>query len=191
MLWEIVPLPQLAARDRWRSVKTERAAADGLLPPAIYDDVESPMVGVPPLSRRTRSLLIESEMDGRAVNDAIRHGLATKQKTVDARQNHKSARTEWTVTPLFSSSTATSSAADPRPVATTLWPWSASWRAISVPMPLEAPVTSANGRLPADGPDMFRSSTQSSSPKRSRLGSLRGCGFSCGQLSGMGFLGKT
>lgn len=73
---QVVQHPQLAARDRWRPVETEYATVDGLLPPATFDDVEAPMGGVPALGQHTRSLLAESGMDGRAVDDAIRRGVA-------------------------------------------------------------------------------------------------------------------
>ena len=73
---QVVQHPQLAARDRWRPVTTEHATVDGLLPPATFDDVEAPMGEVPALGQHTRSLLAESGMDGRAVDDAISRGVA-------------------------------------------------------------------------------------------------------------------
>ena len=49
--------PQLRARDRWRTVDTEHAAVEALLPPATFADFEAPMGAVPALGADTRTVL--------------------------------------------------------------------------------------------------------------------------------------
>lgn len=49
--------PQLRARDRWRTVDTEHATVEGLLPPATFADFEAPMGAVPALGADTRTVL--------------------------------------------------------------------------------------------------------------------------------------
>jgi crotonobetainyl-CoA:carnitine CoA-transferase CaiB-like acyl-CoA transferase len=72
---QVVDHPQLKARDRWRTVGTEHAQVDALLPPATFADVEAVMGDVPALGRHTRALLVESGVDA---DDLIRRGIAAQ-----------------------------------------------------------------------------------------------------------------
>lgn len=73
---QVVKHPQLRARDRWRTIRTEHAAVEALLPPATFADVEARMGDVPALGQHTRALLVESGMDAAAADDAISRGIA-------------------------------------------------------------------------------------------------------------------
>lgn len=55
----LVEHPQLAARDRWRSVDTPGGPVRGLLPPMTFTDVELPMRAVPALGQHTEAILAE------------------------------------------------------------------------------------------------------------------------------------
>lgn len=56
---EVVEHPQLSARDRWRSVRTEVGEVRGVLPRMTFRDVELPMGPVPALGEHTRAVLAE------------------------------------------------------------------------------------------------------------------------------------
>ncbi|GAB3681653.1 CaiB/BaiF CoA transferase family protein [Saccharopolyspora tripterygii] len=73
---QVVKHPQLTARDRWRTIGTEHAEVDALLPPATFADVEARMGSVPALGQHTRALLVESGMDTLNVDAAINTGIA-------------------------------------------------------------------------------------------------------------------
>lgn len=73
---QVVKHPQLTARDRWRSIGTEHAEVDALLPPATFADVEAHMGEVPALGQHTRALLVESGMDTGDAEAAISSGIA-------------------------------------------------------------------------------------------------------------------
>jgi crotonobetainyl-CoA:carnitine CoA-transferase CaiB-like acyl-CoA transferase len=73
---QVIEHPQLRARDRWRTIGTEHAPADALLPPATFTDTEARMGDVPALGQHTRALLMESGLDAAAADDAIRRGVA-------------------------------------------------------------------------------------------------------------------
>jgi crotonobetainyl-CoA:carnitine CoA-transferase CaiB-like acyl-CoA transferase len=73
---QVVEHPQLRARDRWRTIGTEHAPAEALLPPATFTDTEAPMGDVPALGQHTRALLMESGLDAAAADDAIRRNVA-------------------------------------------------------------------------------------------------------------------
>jgi crotonobetainyl-CoA:carnitine CoA-transferase CaiB-like acyl-CoA transferase len=75
-LEQVVEHPQLRARDRWRTIRTEHAAVAALLPPATFADTEAAMGDVPALGQHTRALLIESGLDPAAADDAISRGIA-------------------------------------------------------------------------------------------------------------------
>jgi crotonobetainyl-CoA:carnitine CoA-transferase CaiB-like acyl-CoA transferase len=81
---QVVEHPQLRARDRWRTIGTEHAAAEALLPPATFADTEARMGDVPALGQHTRALLMESGLDDAAADDVIRRGVA-RQAAVPAR----------------------------------------------------------------------------------------------------------
>ena len=49
--------PQLAARQRWRSVQTAAGQVAALLPPALPQDVEPRMDPVPALGQHTEHIL--------------------------------------------------------------------------------------------------------------------------------------
>ncbi|WP_431825801.1 CaiB/BaiF CoA transferase family protein [Burkholderia sp. F1] len=63
--------PQLAARERWRSVETAAGAAPALLPPGLPDGVEPRMDAVPALGQHTDAILAELGYE-RARIDALR-----------------------------------------------------------------------------------------------------------------------
>jgi crotonobetainyl-CoA:carnitine CoA-transferase CaiB-like acyl-CoA transferase len=73
---QVIEHPQLRARDRWRTIGTENAATDALLPPATFTDTGARMGDVPALGQHTRGLLMESGLDAAAADDAIRRGVA-------------------------------------------------------------------------------------------------------------------
>ena len=75
---QVVEHPQLRARDRWRTIGTEHAPAEALLPPATFTDTEARMGDVPALGQHTRALLIESGLDAAAADDAIRRNVARR-----------------------------------------------------------------------------------------------------------------
>jgi crotonobetainyl-CoA:carnitine CoA-transferase CaiB-like acyl-CoA transferase len=51
--------PQLAARDRWREVRTEHGPYRGLLPPFTFTDVEMGMGPVPAIGQHADAVLAE------------------------------------------------------------------------------------------------------------------------------------
>ncbi|QVN23128.1 CaiB/BaiF CoA transferase family protein [Burkholderia pyrrocinia] len=63
--------PQLAARERWRSVETAAGTVPALLPPGLPDGVEPRMNAVPALGQHTDAILAELGYD-RARIDALR-----------------------------------------------------------------------------------------------------------------------
>jgi itaconate CoA-transferase len=75
---DVVDHPQLTARDRWRTIGTEHARIEALLPPATFADVEASMGDVPALGQHTRALLVESGLDQDAAEDAIDRGIASQ-----------------------------------------------------------------------------------------------------------------
>ncbi|MEU5868566.1 CaiB/BaiF CoA-transferase family protein [Nonomuraea sp. NPDC047529] len=72
---QVVDHPQLRARDRWRTIGTEHAQVDALLPPVTFTDVEARMGDVPALGRHTRALLEELGLDP---DDLIARGIAAQ-----------------------------------------------------------------------------------------------------------------
>jgi itaconate CoA-transferase len=64
---EFVQHPQLAARDRWRSVDSEAGPIDALLPPFNIDSVEPVMGAVPALGQHTEAILVELGYDATAI----------------------------------------------------------------------------------------------------------------------------
>jgi crotonobetainyl-CoA:carnitine CoA-transferase CaiB-like acyl-CoA transferase len=78
---QVVGHPQLRARDRWRTIGTEHAPAEALLPPATFADTEARMGDVPALGQHTRALLLESGLDAAAADDAIGRGVARQAAT--------------------------------------------------------------------------------------------------------------
>ena len=75
---DVVVHPQLAARDRWRSVDTEHASVRALLPPVTFGDVEAAMGPVPALGQHTLALLLESGMDADAAHALLASGVARR-----------------------------------------------------------------------------------------------------------------
>lgn len=75
-LADVVAHPQLAARNRWRTVGTEHAPVRALLPPVTFADVEAAMGDVPALGSHTRALLREAGLDDTAVEDLFARGVA-------------------------------------------------------------------------------------------------------------------
>jgi itaconate CoA-transferase len=72
---EVVEHPQLAARDRWRRVRTEQAEVDALLPPVTFRDVEARMGDVPSLGQHTVALLREAGLEPAAIEAALAEGI--------------------------------------------------------------------------------------------------------------------
>ncbi len=56
---EVVAHPQLAARDRWRSVGTPKGDIQALRPPPVISDFEQPMGAIPGLGEHTDAVLTE------------------------------------------------------------------------------------------------------------------------------------
>lgn len=73
---QVVDHPQLAARNRWRTIGTEHARVQALLPPVTFADFEAPMGDVPALGRHTRRLLLEAGLSDAAADDLIARGTA-------------------------------------------------------------------------------------------------------------------
>jgi crotonobetainyl-CoA:carnitine CoA-transferase CaiB-like acyl-CoA transferase len=73
---DVVEHPQLQARDRWRTIRTEHAEVPALLPPATFADAPAPMGDVPALGRDTLALLEESGLDAAAARELIARGVA-------------------------------------------------------------------------------------------------------------------
>ncbi len=73
---QVVDHPQLRQRKRWRTIATENAEVNALLPPATFADTEPSMGDVPALGQHTHRLLIESGMDPAAAEDALARGIA-------------------------------------------------------------------------------------------------------------------
>ncbi|WP_344865419.1 CaiB/BaiF CoA-transferase family protein [Amycolatopsis ultiminotia] len=74
---DVVAHPQLRARDRWRTIGTEHARVEALLPPVTFADVEARMGDVPALGAHTRALLEESGVDA---DDYLRRGIAEQSR---------------------------------------------------------------------------------------------------------------
>ncbi len=73
---QVVDHAQLRARDRWRTVGTEYANIEALLPPITFADIEAPMGDVPALGRHTLALLLESGMAAADADRLIARGHA-------------------------------------------------------------------------------------------------------------------
>jgi len=72
---EVVEHPQLAARDRWRRVRTEQTEIDALLPPVTFRDEEARMGDVPSLGQHTEALLREAGLAPAAIEAALAEGV--------------------------------------------------------------------------------------------------------------------
>lgn len=81
---QVVAHPQLVERDRWRTVGTEHATAQALLPPATFSDHEAPMGDVPALGQHTRALLMESGKDADEADRMLSQGNAVQNSAFDA-----------------------------------------------------------------------------------------------------------
>jgi len=75
-LADVVEHPQLRARDRWRTVGTENADVEALLPPATFADTEAAMGDVPALGQHTHALLVESGLAAADADELVRRGVA-------------------------------------------------------------------------------------------------------------------
>ncbi|MGW4339435.1 CaiB/BaiF CoA transferase family protein [Rhodococcus koreensis] len=80
--------PQLHARERWRTIRTEHADVQALLPPATFADVEARMGDVPALGEHTRPLLAESGLDADSVDELINGGIALHTECRDHAPAH-------------------------------------------------------------------------------------------------------
>ncbi len=78
----VVDHPQLTARERWRTIGTEHAQVQALLPPITFEDAEAPMGDVPALGEHTAALLVESGLDPDAAGDLIRRGVAVAAESL-------------------------------------------------------------------------------------------------------------
>lgn len=63
-LSDVAEHPQLSARDRWRTVGTEKGGIRAVLPPMTFDDVELRMDAVPALGEHTEAILQELGLAG-------------------------------------------------------------------------------------------------------------------------------
>ena len=61
---DVLAHPQLAERDRWRTVSTPAGDIRGVLPPMTYRDVELPMGAVPALGEHNDAILAELGLSG-------------------------------------------------------------------------------------------------------------------------------
>lgn len=80
-LSEVVEHPQLAARNRWRTVGTENASIPALLPPVTFQDVEAAMGDVPALGQHTLGILGELGMDAASSDALVRDGIVRQAET--------------------------------------------------------------------------------------------------------------
>ena len=60
---EVLEHPQLAARNRWRSIDTSAGPIPALLPPPVISGYDPPMGAVPGLGQHTDSVLAELGLD--------------------------------------------------------------------------------------------------------------------------------
>lgn len=81
-LAQVVDHEQLRARDRWRTVHTEGASVEALLPPATFSDTEAHMGDVPALGEHTLALLLEAGLDSDAAEAALSRGVARQHESV-------------------------------------------------------------------------------------------------------------
>jgi len=86
-LAQVVDHEQLRARDRWRTIRTEHAQVQALLPPATFSDVEAPMGDVPALGQHTHALLIESGIDTATADNAVSRGIAMQAQNFQPKPN--------------------------------------------------------------------------------------------------------
>ena len=77
-LHDVAAHPQLAARDRWRTVGTEFAPVKALLPPATFRDTAASMGDVPALGEHTAALLAELGVDGETVERLVADGVVLR-----------------------------------------------------------------------------------------------------------------
>ena len=77
-LSNVVGHPQLRSRERWRSVGTEFARIDALLPPPIFEEFEARMGDVPALGQHTRALLLEAGLTEEEADRALSRGVAAQ-----------------------------------------------------------------------------------------------------------------
>ncbi|MBJ8344298.1 CaiB/BaiF CoA-transferase family protein [Antrihabitans sp. YC2-6] len=82
---QVVDHPQLRARKRWRTIATEHAQVDALLPPITFADTEAAMGDVPALGQHTLALLIESGLDTTAANELIQRSIAVQAERFQKR----------------------------------------------------------------------------------------------------------
>lgn len=75
-LKDVAAHPQLAARNRWRTVGTEFSPISALLPPVTFDDVEARMGDVPALGQHTAELLAEAGVDPQGIEQLVANGVA-------------------------------------------------------------------------------------------------------------------
>lgn len=75
-LEQVLDHPQLCERNRWRTIGTEHAQTQALLPPATFADIEAPMGDVPALGQQTYALLRETGLDADSADDVLASGIA-------------------------------------------------------------------------------------------------------------------
>ena len=71
----LVEHPQLAERDRWREVRTERGPVRAILPPMTYADVELVMGDVPALGQHTDAVLGALGLDQAEIDQLRTEGV--------------------------------------------------------------------------------------------------------------------
>ncbi|NMN93935.1 CaiB/BaiF CoA transferase family protein [Antrihabitans stalactiti] len=83
---QVVDHPQLRARNRWRTIATENAPVEALLPPVTFADTEAAMGDVPALGQHTHALLIESGLEAAAADDIVSRSVAFQAKRLQPAQ---------------------------------------------------------------------------------------------------------
>jgi itaconate CoA-transferase len=82
---DVVDHPQLHARNRWRTIRTEHATVPALLPPVTFGDVESRMGDVPALGQHTVRLLREAGLDDSVIEQTLSTHLAFQAEVTGGR----------------------------------------------------------------------------------------------------------
>lgn len=77
-LEQVLDHPQLRERGRWRTIGTEHAPTEALLPPATFADVEARMGDVPALGQHTYALLMQAGLEPGVADEVLASGIASQ-----------------------------------------------------------------------------------------------------------------
>ncbi|OBI05123.1 formyl-CoA transferase [Mycolicibacter heraklionensis] len=72
---DVLAHPQLAERDRWRSIDTPAGPIPSLLPPPVISGYQPPMGAVPGLGEHTDAVLAELGLTGEEIGNLRGHGV--------------------------------------------------------------------------------------------------------------------